>query len=106
MPTKNTKTLNDPYTALQFLVMNSPAEIRQQASIAIGTIKRRLDACESVETELAQIRTEAISLRDIVRDLQAELSALQFQPTVTILKKTKRTTVSPVSVDESDESNS
>lgn len=80
MATKSSNPLKDATSALQFLLMLTPPESRQQALRAASIIKQQLDKQRSESSELATLTGQNDVLRQQIVALNAELTAIQFAP--------------------------
>jgi hypothetical protein len=91
MAIKNFNPLKDAHSALQFLLMLTPVESKQQAIRAASIVKAALDEQKSGQSQTATLNGQNEILRQQIIALQAELTALQFVPeTETLVEEKKR----------------
>lgn len=78
MATKSFNPWKDGPTALQYLLMLTPPEVRQQAIRAAAVVKTALDEQKALKDQHAVLQGQNDVLRQQIIALQAELSAAQF----------------------------
>lgn len=78
MATKNFNPWKDGPTALQYLLMLTPSEVRQQAIRAAAIVKADLDNYRTVASERTVLLSQTEILRQQIEALKAELNAVQF----------------------------
>ncbi len=87
MAKKSFNPLKSPHDALQYILLLLPIESRQQAFKPMSIIKTTLDSINESSSELEVLRGQNSVLKEQVVALQAELTALQFQPQVIEVEK-------------------
>lgn len=78
MATKNFNPMKDAPSALQYLLMLTPPEVRQQAIRATSVVKTALDQQKVTENERAILLGQTEVLRQQIVALKAELASIQF----------------------------
>ena len=78
MATKNSNPMKDALSSLQYLLMLTPPEVRQQAIRASSVIKTSLDNLGTLQKNYAVIEGQNQVLRQQLEALKAELSSAQF----------------------------
>jgi hypothetical protein len=80
MGRKSFNPLVNPHDALQYLLLITPPENRQQAIRAASVVKARLDEQRNDNSEVETLRGQNAVLLQQITALQAEITALQFVP--------------------------
>jgi hypothetical protein len=78
MVVKNSNPMKDALSSLQYLLMLTPPEVRQQAIRASSVIKTSLDNLKTLQNNYAVIEGQNQVLRQQLEALKAELSSVQF----------------------------
>lgn len=78
MSIKNSNPMKDAVSSLQYLLMLTPPELRQQAIRASSVVKNSLDNLATLQKNYTIIEGQNQVLRQQLDALKAELSSAQF----------------------------